>query len=76
MWFLNPKRRVRAIALEIVNGLRDGTLVPDPPLERDIDESLPQVDKSNGVAGTSQPRVDMLYRLGGTPWVVADKAVV
>ena len=35
MWFFNQKRRVREVARKIIEGLRDGTLVPDPPLTPD-----------------------------------------
>jgi hypothetical protein len=49
MWlFQSPKQRVREVALKIIRGLADGTLVPDPPLAPDpplgLDpgEALPQ----------------------------------
>ena len=48
MWFFNQKRRVREVVLKIMEGLRDGTLVLDPPLvadppmQRDEGEALPQ----------------------------------
>jgi hypothetical protein len=35
MWFFNQKQRVREVARKIIDGLRDGTLVPDPPLAPD-----------------------------------------
>ncbi len=36
MWlFQSPKQRVREVALKIIQGLADGTLVPDPPLAPD-----------------------------------------
>lgn len=41
MWFLHPKRNLRQVALEIIEGLKSGTLVPDPPLGRDLGEALP-----------------------------------
>jgi len=49
MWlFQSPKQRVREVALKIIKGLADGTLVPDPPLAPDPplgldhDEVLPE----------------------------------
>ena len=48
MWFFNQKRRVREVVLQIAEGLRDGTIVLDPPLtpdspvQRDEAEALPQ----------------------------------
>jgi hypothetical protein len=47
MWFSNPKQRLRETARKIIEGLRDGTIVPDPPLlpdpplGRDVGEALP-----------------------------------
>ena len=49
MWlFQSPKQRLREVALKIIQGLADGTIVPDPPLvpdapmQRDEGEALPQ----------------------------------
>jgi hypothetical protein len=40
VWFLDPKRKMRDVALSIVHGLRNGTIVPDPPLGHDPGEAL------------------------------------
>ena len=40
LWFLDPKRRLRKAAHEIVEGLADGTLVPDRPLTDYSDDEV------------------------------------
>src|SRR5947209_18966097 len=51
MWLPNQKNRLRATAIEIVQGLRYGALVPDPPLGKDVGEAF---DFAKGeVAGLS-----------------------
>jgi hypothetical protein len=63
MWlFQSPKQRLREVALKIIKGLADGTIVPDPPLlpdppmDRDKGEALPQeceIDTALSVFSTS-----------------------
>lgn len=61
MWlFQTPKQRVQEVALKIIKGLTDRTLVPDPPLvpdgplEFDEGEALPQESgQAIGVFSTS-----------------------
>jgi ribosome-binding protein aMBF1 (putative translation factor) len=48
MWLRHSRQRLREVANTIIEGLRDGTIVPDPPLmpdqplENDPGEALPQ----------------------------------
>ncbi len=50
MWlFQSPKQRLRAVALEIVQGLADGTIVPDAPLLLEEGETLAQPSEDKPV---------------------------
>lgn len=47
MWFPNPKRKLQQVALEIIEGLRSGTIVPDPEFVRDPGEALPKTSEDS-----------------------------
>ncbi len=55
MWF-RKRDRVREAAEAIIAGLRDGTLVPDPPLSKDEGVALPS--ESLPVVRTENPTAD------------------
>ena len=52
MWFKTPKQRLREAALRIIQGLADGTIVPDPPL---VTDAQPETEKSGDVAQIETP---------------------
>lgn len=63
MWlFQSQRERVREVALKIIKGLADGTLVPDPPLAAD-----PPMDFGAAEASLREPSTgsaaERLYRL-------------
>lgn len=71
MWFLGPKRPVHDVAEEIVNGLRDGTVVLSAPLRTDVESWAAEAGRPDD---TPHPSHSALLRSADSPTDTAHKA--